>query len=89
LRACTYMLGVYPAFFGCIEAVAEHARHLKEGALGSTLVEEGRIVICPTSSSIIPDPGASQAFVTYFCDPANPSEPYLCPYQVLTSVYLV
>lgn len=87
LRACAYMLGTDPASLGTLEGVAHYASCLDEGTLAPTLVEEGKIVLSPSGTSS--DAGASRAFVTYFCDGSSPSQPYLYPYQTLTTVYLI
>lgn len=89
LRACSYLLGFDPASLESLEELCELAPECEEGVVAPTLVEEGRIVICPKSSVSIEDPGASQAMVTYFCDGSTPSAPYLNPYQVLTTVFLL
>jgi len=87
LRACAYMLGTDPGSLGTLEDVVHYASCLDEGTLAPTLVEEGKIILSPSGSS--DDAGASRAFVTYFCDGSTPSQPYLCPYQTLTTVYMV
>ena len=87
LRGCAYILGADPGSFDSLAALARYATLLDEATLAPSLVEEGKFTLSP--SGTIPDPGASQAFVTYFCDGSASSQPYVCPYQTLTTVYLL